>query len=424
MDFFKRISARIKDLSNAKSQKAATPETPEAKSEILTLKQFLNYLGVSGVASSELASATYFACLKVLSEAVGKLPFKIHQNGTDGGIRIAREHPYYKMINARPNRYTTASAFWTTMELWRHHYGNAYAWIDDSDVRHPQLWQLNPQKVRLLYDNSKCLSDQPDIYYTYTTPNGVKIFKSEEVLHFKSHFTLNGIIGISVAEQLADTLAGNVAAHAMLNKLYKNGMTAKAVLQYTGDLDPAKRQLLKKQLATFAKQELSDETWLDDIIPLPDSVSLTPLNLKLADSQFVELTQFSALQIASAFGVKPYQIGDYTKSSYSSAEAQQLSFLVDTLMHNLKTIEEEVSYKLLTDKEAESGYEARFNAAAMLRTDQQTKITTLSTAVNSFLMTPNEARRMLDLPDVVGGDRLLGNGASIPVDQTGNQYKN
>ena len=51
---------------------------------------------------------------------------------------------------------------------------------------------------------------------------------------------------------------------------------------------------------------------IENIVPMPVGFSLQPLNLKLADSQFLELRQYSALQIASAFGVKPYQVGDYT----------------------------------------------------------------------------------------------------------------
>ena len=58
----------------------------------------------------------------------------------------------------------------------------------------------------------------------------------------------------------------------------------------------------------------------------------------------------------------------------------------------------------------------------ILRADQQTQISTLSTAVSSFLMTPNEARERLDLPAKEGGDQLLGNGSSIPVQYTGAQY--
>jgi HK97 family phage portal protein len=128
------------------------------------------------------------------------------------------------------------------------------------------------------------------------------------------------------------------------------------------------------------------------------------------------------MQIASAFGVKPYQIGDYSKSSYASAEAQQLSFLVDTLLFIVKQYEEEIGYKLLSDDEEADGYHVKFNTAVILRADQKTQVETLSTAVNSFLFTPNEARERLDLPHVPGGDQLIGNGSTVPIVAVGAQW--
>jgi hypothetical protein len=91
-------------------------------------------------------------------------------------------------------------------------------------------------------------------------------------------------------------------------------------------------------------------------------------------------------------------------------------------LYILKQYEEELSYKLLTTEEVKSGYHFKFNVASILRADQQTQINTLSTAVNSFLYTPNEARALLDLEAKEGGDNLLGNGTSIPVQYTGAQY--
>ena len=44
------------------------------------------------------------------------------------------------------------------------------------------------------------------------------------------------------------------------------------------------------------------------------------------------------------------------KSSYASAEAQQLSFYVDTLLYILKQYEEELNYKLLSREEIDNGY--------------------------------------------------------------------
>lgn len=392
-----------------------------SSSETMTLNQLLNWLGVHDTEAAAQSEATYFACLKVLSESIGKLPLKLQQYTPEHGIRVAREHKYYRMLNERPNRYMTASVFWSTVELCRNHYGNAYAWIDTSDPQKPQLWMMNPDSVRVYYDNACRLDEVPDVYYQYNTPKGPIVLGSEEVLHFKSHHTIDGLVGVSVREQLAATIKGNVKAQNLINKMYDNGMTAKSVLQYTGSLNDENVKTLIKGIEAYAKGEMKD-SGVENIVPIPVGFSLTPLNLKLADSQFLEVKQYSALQIASAFGVKPYQVGDYTKSSYASAEAQQLSFLVDTLLYIVKQYEEEIGYKLLSDEQEADGYHVKFNTGVMLRADQQTQINTLSAAVSNFLMTPNEARERLDLPSKEGGDRLLGNGASIPVQYTGAQY--
>ena len=412
MDFMKRARAGWAVFRG----KSATTE-----SERLTLNQLLEFLGVHDTDATALSEATYFACLKVLSESIGKLPLKLQQFTPEHGIRVAREHHYYRMLNERPNRYMTASVFWSTIELCRNHFGNGYAWIDTRDPKKPQLWPLDPNSVQVWYDNACRLSDVPDVYYRVSTPQGVIVLGSEDVLHFKSHNTVDGLVGVSVREQLAGTIKGNAKAQAYINKLYESGMTAKAVLQYTGGLSDANVEVLRQGMERYVKGDL--KRGLENIIPVPVGMSLTPLNMKLADSQFVEIKQYTALQIASAFGVKPYQVGDYTKSSYASAEAQQLSFLVDTLLYNVKQYEEEIGYKLLSDAEEAGGYHAKFNTAVILRADQKTQIETLVSAVGNFIYTPNEAREKLDLPARDGGDQLIGNGSTVPLNALGIQWQ-
>ena len=411
-----KFNERVKNAWSALRGKSATSEWAE-------LNELFKFLGIdpnkTGDATSE---ATYYACLKGLMETIGKLPRKIQQYTPDKGIRIAREHPYYRMLNERPNRYMTASSFWSMCEQFRDDRGNAYVWIDTRDPKHPQLWHLDPGSVQVIYDNACKLSDVADVYYRYTTAAGTVTLGSEEVLHFRSHYTTDGITGVSVRDQLSATLRGNIKAQEFINKTIESGMTAKSVLNYTGSLNDANVQSLLKEVTKYAKGEMKDKG-IDNIIPMPVGFSLTPLNLKLADSQFLELRQYSALQIASAFGVKPYQVGDYTKSSYASAEAQQLSFLVDTLLYIVKQYEEELTYKLLTDAEVADGYHIKFNVAVMLRADQKTQIETIRAAVSGFLMTPNEGRERLDLPAKEGGDQLIGNGSTIPITAVGAQWQ-
>ena len=389
--------------------------------QTIELNNLYKFLGIDPNEDEKvLSEATYFSCMKVLSESIGKLPLKLLRHNDRNGIETCRKHVLYKILHNRPNPYMTASTFWSTVEYNRNHYGNAYVWIQGAG-KDMKLWILPSTDVEVWYDDAKILADQPDLYYLYSGAGQIYRFGSEEILHFKSSNTFDGIIGVSVQDQLKMTIGGAVKSQKMLNRMYSSGFTAKAVLQYTGNLNDENVKAFVQGIEQYAKGGLSDED-IKNIIPIPLGSQLTPLNVKLGDNQFIEVKQYTALQIASAFGIKPYQIGDYTKSSYASAEAQQLSFYVDTLLYIIKQYEEELSYKLLSSEEVDNGYHFKFNVAVILRADLATQIQTLSTGVGNFIYTPNEARALLDLEAKDGGDRLLGNGASIPVELTGTQY--
>lgn len=386
------------------------------------MQQLIDFLGLHDTKERALSEATYFACLKVLSESVGKLPLKLLHHNEDGGVVTARGHPLYFALHDRPNPYMTSTTFWSTMEQNRNHHGDAYAWIKGAGKK-TSLWILPSEDVEIWYDDQKILSDAPDIYYIYSHGGKLYKFSSEQIIHLKTSSTFDGIKGIPVREQLKSTISGNIKSQKMLNQMYKSGFTAKAVVQYTADLSGDNLKKFKEMIEDFAGSDLDDEE-VKNIIPIPVGTTLTPLNVKLADSQFIDIKKYSALQIASAFGIKPNQIGDYEKSSYASAEAQQLSFYVDTLLYILKQYEEELNYKLLSREEIDNGYYFKFNVAVILRADLKTQIETLSQAVSNFIYTPNEARALLDKPAKPGGDKLLGNGASIPVELAGAQYTN
>lgn len=386
------------------------------------MQQLIDFLGLQGTKEDALSEATYFACLKILSESVGKLPLKLLKHDENGGVATARGHPLYFALHDRPNPYMTSTTFWSTMEQNRNHYGDAYAWIKGAGTK-TSLWILPSNEVEIWYDDQKILSDVPDIFYIYSHGGKLYKFSSEQIIHLKTSSSFDGIKGIPVREQLKTTVTGNIKAQKMLNQMYKSGFTAKAVVQYTADLSEENRKKFKEKIEDFAGSDLDDKE-VKSIIPIPFGTNLTPLNIKLADNQFIEVKKYSALQIASAFGIKPNQIGDYEKSSYASSEAQQLSFYVDTMLYILKQYEEELNYKLLSREEIDTGYYFKFNVAVILRADLKTQIETLSQAVANFIYTPNEARALLDKPSLPGGDKLLGNGASIPVELAGSQYTN
>lgn len=364
---------------------------------------------------------TYFTCLKLLSETLAKMPLKFYQK-TEDGVFNAKDTELSFKLKYKPNSIMTPTIFWATVENNRNHYGNAYVWIRreytpkkyGGNIKIKDFWIMNNDSVNVY------VADDGTLIYQYTDwiTKQVYYFNQDEVLHFKTSATFDGIIGKPVREILKDNINTNLSSQQFLNELNENGVSSRLALTVDADIDESSKKQLVKRLGEFT----SGIKNAGKIVPIPAGMKLQPLDIKLTDAQFLEIRKYTALQIASAFGVKPDMINDYTKSSYSSSEAQQISFYVDTLQFILKQYEDEINYKLLLNREIKDGYFFKFNEKVLLRTDSSTQAEMLSKLVNNGIYTPNEARRKLDLNGVAYGDRLMMNGNYIPIEQVGEQY--
>lgn len=386
----------------------------------MTSPTLLQWLGIDpDTPRDKLSEATYFACLKILAESLGKLPLKMYQN-TEKGIVKSDKMDLYNILKLRPNPYMTSTVFWSTVEMNRNHYGNAYVWCRFVGPQLKDLWIMPSQDVTIIVDDQGVLGTKDKIWYRYSDRHTGKLytFSSDEVMHFKTSSTFDGLIGMPVRDILKATVDGALESQNFMNNLYKTGLTGKAVLEYTGDLNQEARDRLVKGFEQFANGSKN----AGKIIPVPLGMKLVPLDIKLTDSQFFELKKYTALQIAAAFGIKPNQINDYEKSSYASAEAQNLAFYVDTLLYILKQYEEEITYKILSSQLINQGYFFKFNVNVILRADIKTQMDSLSTAVQNGIMTPNEARDYLDMPADDYGNNLMANGNYIPLSMLGVNY--
>lgn len=388
-------------------------------------EKLLQWLGISGPFNKPIQEITYFTCLKMLSETVGKMPIKFYAKGR----KEAEPNKAYFLLKHRPNPIMTPTTFWTAVENNRNHFGNAYVWIQGELRREKYggeyliegLYIMPSSDTTVVVDDKGVFGGKEDIYYWYSDKYSGEnyFFRSHEVLHFKTSTTFDGITGASVREILKSSIDGAIAAQTFKNNLYKGGLTARAALQYTGDLDKKKERELIKRFEEYS----SGVNNAGKFIPVPIGMKIEPLSISLADSQYYELAKYSALQIAGAFGIKPNQINDYEKSSYSNSEMQQLSFYVDTVLYILKQYEEEINYKLLDPAEEMAGLRFKFNENVILRTDTKSQAEILGKYVQNGIRTPNEARALLDAPDKPGGDDLMCNGNYIKLTQLGENYK-
>lgn len=391
-------------------------------------KEMIEWLGIDAKGKN-VHEITYYTCLKMLSETLAKLPIKFYQDTVDKGRIQAAPTKTFRTLSQRPNPYMTASTFWSSLELNRNNYGNGYAFLGWKEIKQGRynvgreldsMWIMPSTSVKVLMDDKGLFGGVGELYYQYSDAKSgeVYLFRPENVLHVKTFFTYDGIVGKPVAQILHDNVEGALESQQFMNNLYRNGLTASMAMQFTGDLED---KMLDKLMKKYAKYFYGPRN-AGKIVPVPAHLQLTPLDVKPVDAQFFELKKYTALQIAGAFGIKPNQINDYEKSSYANSETQQLAFLVDTMLYILKSYEEEMNYKILSVQEQEEGKFFKYNENAILRTDSKTKRENITALIDKGVYTVNYAKSLYDLPYVEGGDTTIVNGTYIPLTQVGKQY--
>jgi HK97 family phage portal protein len=406
---------KVKGIFKPKAK--AIPETMEINDrrllEMLGIKvDELNFQG-----ENALKEATVFACIRILADSIGKLPVKVYQhNGTV-------DHYLTPLLKTRPNPWMSARDFFKALEVKRHLYGNAYAWLEfetkGKDAgKITGIYPLDSSKIEIYIDDIGLLPGKGRLWYVYRDSKGTEYrIDPDEILHFKG-LTSDGIVGITPLTQLRKTIENAGAASQYLNNSFKTGLQTKGIIHYIGDLSPEAQRRFRERFEEMA----SGLKNANRVSLLPIGYQFQPLSLTMADAQFLENTQLTVKQIAAAFGVKNHQLNDLDRATHTNVEHQQREFYVDTLMDILTGYEQELTYKLFTQRELEKGYYIKFNVNAILRADPKTRYEGYRIAIQSGFMTANEVRALEEMEALPGGDKLLVNGNMMPIEMAGEQY--
>ncbi|URZ06775.1 phage portal protein [Clostridium felsineum] len=368
----------------------------------------------------KLSEITYFTCLKVLSDKVGSCKIDIYQKTPQGKQKI--QHYLDYILNVQPNPLQNASIFWSTTEYNKNEYGNAYVFIDTNlqTGKVDNLWILPSQNVQVWIDDAGIFGSGTNaIWYLYTDLQSGKVTKipSTSILHFKNWVTYQGqgLKGLSVKNILNSYITQAQYNSNFVNGLVQNGFASdKIVLQYTGSLDIKGKNKLMSELNDFS----ANGKW----IPLPIGMEAKPISSSLVDAQYMDLTKYNALQIASAFGISPSFINNYDKGNYANVESQQDSLYRDCLYPLFNQYGQEETIKLLTTQEKQQNIYMEYNMDSMLQGDFNSRMTGYSTAVNAGIMSRNEARLQEGLIEKDGADNLTVNGTMINITDVGKQY--
>lgn len=355
---------------------------------------------------SAMQISAVWAAVKIISETIGSMPFNVYQKN-DQGRQVAADHPLTRVLTRKPNQYQTPVEFWESMALNLSISGNAYAIIQ----RNGQNEIIGLLPVSSSQIETTLLPDGT-VTHTYITGANVKVYSSQSMWHVKLFG--NGIVGLSPLSYARNSIGIAIASDNRVTKIYSNGAKPSGVLTID-------RVLTKEQRATIRENFTAlEEGAQDRLFVLEAGMNYQQVSMSPKDIEMLESRRFQIEDIGRFFGVPSILLNQTFGQSSLGSNVYEIfnGFYKLNLRPYLEKFESSVMRWLFTNAEA-GQYEVEFDFDALLRHDTLTRMQANREAINSGQLTPNEARRDEGRPAIDGGDKLLIQGAMIPIDMAG-----
>lgn len=364
---------------------------------------------ISGETVNEHTALTYSAvwnAVQLISGTIASLPLHLMQR-SGKKRRIADNKKVYSVLHDEANPLMTAEAFRKVIMSHILTWGNGYAEIvRDSMGDVMQLWPITPDRVKPEMIGG-------DIYYRISMESGSDIYlRREQVLHVAG-LGFDGFIGYSVVSMARKSLGLGMAMETFGGQYFSNGTNPGMIVTHPGKLSPdAHKNLVASMEASNAGLGKTHRLMLFEEGMKAEKVTIPP-----NDSQFIESRQFQIPEIARWFNLPPHKLKDLTKSSFSNIEQEQISFVTDSIVPWLVTLEQNYNMQLLSrgDKLGYGGgrYYFKHIVEGLLRGDSENRAKFYSVMLDKGVFSINEVRELEDKDPVDGGDIHL-----VPLNMT------
>lgn len=332
-----------------------------------------------------------YAAVTRIANTVASIPVHVYK-----GRERQDTHPLEKLLNLSPNPSMSAYIFKQTMEAFRNTEGMAYALIiRDGLGEITRLDVLDPTRVRPLIER-----DSREIWYDITLEGKMYPIPGYMVLALK-HMSANGISGIRPLDVLRGSLDYNAEVKEIsLNQL--DGINHGVMLEVPGQAldETRKAQIVADFLDAY-------ESSGQRVLVLEGGIKATTFNQSPVDAQLMDVERITRNRVATVYNLPPHMLGDYSDTSFSTAEQQMQEFLQLTIIPIVQQWEDELNRKLLSDADYKAGYRFRFDTDSLIRADMVAMANKYQMAIRGGWMRMNEVREREGLPPDPNGDELM-----------------
>lgn len=388
-------------VTNATTYASSTGTRGSELYEWLTGAGSLSAAGPAVTERTALAISAVYACIGLISGAISSLPLPIYLLNDSGRKRV--DHPIYALLNVEPTPANSA-AVWREYMMWALLlHGDAFARIHRKGGRASMRPEVERFELLHPIDVSVTRNGQRLAYTILSQEGGpAETLDQDDILHIPG-LGFDGLRGMSPLRHAARQSMGlSLAADEYSARFFSNGARPDYVITTPGKMDVEQQRLFRESwMARYAGIANAH-------IPaiLTGGGEVKALSLNPEDAQLIETRNFQAVDIARFFGVPPHMIGitDKQTSWGSGIEQQGIGFVKYTLSRHLVKIEQEINRKLFRDRT----HFAEFLTAGLERGDYKARNEgyriALGRAGEPGWMTPNEVRRLENLPPLDGGD--------------------
>lgn len=339
---------------------------------------------------------TIYAAITMKSNAIASAPINIYEKYN----KLAPfEHDLAAMFKFGPNSFQTMFSFMQLMETLRNIKGAAYAIIEygfHGEVE--QLWVLNNDCVEPIME-----TETRELYYRIDC-EGVQNYVHSSHIIDVHRITTDGYTPISPLDVLRNTIEYDREVKEFSIDQMQNGLKSNLVITLQSKLDEKSLEQYNLMLKNFKNS---------GILFLDSGKSITELkNNSFIDPNIAAVENITIERVERVFGLY-----GKLKSNDKDKNQEDLLYLKDSVLPDVRMYEQEFSRKLLTYPEKMKGFEIKLNINGFLRASAKDRALFYQYMVRNGIYNDNEVRAIEDMPPYEGGDVYYVSRDLCPVNQ-------
>lgn len=336
--------------------------------------------------------------ISIIADTIASMPLYLYKED-NGFQQYVPNDARSKVLSVMANEVLTAFNLKRNLIKDLILYGNAYA----------KIVREKDGKINLIYLPTSIVTPKKDStgyffqiqsYSTEVLGEQIagEIVDYSDMLVFIKNPKYNSIHGVGILEYASQVLDTATRETNYMSNLFRNGLSAKAVL---ASKTPFKREI-KEQLKADLKEFYSGADNAGKMMVLEGDINVLPLSLTPADIKLIENKHFTISEIARFLNIQKHLLNlDRGQGTYSNITQERLMLLQNTLTPYTVILEEGINQKLLTEEELEDGsYYFSFNTSEMLKLTPEDQAEYMINLYKENIVTLEEVRATLNL----GGD--------------------